>query len=475
MISARRILRIFSLTLVALLVLPATGSAATVDRDPRLHTDRPDPGVGPLDLRAVALGQRGTEMVLRFATAGEWEPSQLSPLEGRALCVKLFYGSLRTPRSRICVYDKGEGFSGLTYSRLDPFGGIVENRTISATVYRFDKRSFRAVFEPSSVNLGQGRYSWQAESTWSCAPPSCSDLAPDRGPAPGQIKPLSEPRCFGAASRNPRHRCSSPALRLSVMPTPADAALTPNARCSIVSMRVPYTCQFGVRAAIANREIALVGDSHAAHWRGALEVVAQARQWRGFSLTRSGCPFSTAPPRLEKARSRSCMAWRRAVRSWFTKHPKVQTVFVSHLATSAVRPPKGKSAATHQIDSYMRAWRWLPKTVRQIIVLRDTPFSTENTPLCVERAMRRRKPAGQACAISRGRALRRDRAAIAARRDRSGRVHLVDLTHHMCSKRNCFPVIGGVLVHKDATHITSLFAGTLGPFLLKRVARLLGR
>lgn len=473
MIAARRILRIFSLTLVAL-VLPATSVAATPDRDPRLHADGVDAGGSPLDLRGVSLGQRGTEMVLRFATAGDWEPSQLSPVAGGALCVKLFYGTLRSPRSRICVYDKGEGFSGLAYSRLDPFGGVVENRIISASIYRFDKRSFRAVFEPSSANLGQGRYSWQAESTWSCAPAAtCSDLAPDRGPAPAQIKPLAEPRCFGAASRNPRYRCSSPALRLSVIPTPADAALTPNARCSIVSMRVPYTCQFGVRAAIANREIALVGDSHAAHWRGALEVVAQARQWRGFSLTRSGCPFSTAPPRLEKARSQSCMAWRRAVRSWFTRHPKVRTVFVSHLATSGVRPPRGRSAASYQVESYMRAWRSLPRTVRQIIVLRDTPYSTDNTPLCVERAMRKRKPAGQVCAISRGRALRRDRAAIAARRDRSGRVHLVDLTRHMCSSRRCFPVVGGVLVHKDATHITSLFAGTLGPFLLQRVARLL--
>lgn len=475
MIAAPRILRIFSLTFVAL-VLPASGLAATPDRDPRLHADRADSAGSPLDLRAVSLGQSGTELVLRFATYGEWEPSQLSSAEGRALCVRLFYGTLRTPRSRICVYDKGRGFSGLTYSRLDPFGGSVENRRINASIYRFDKRSFRAVFEPSTVNLGQGRYSWQAESAWSCAPgPPCTDLAPDRGPVPARISPLAEPRCFGAASRNPRQRCWNPKLRLAVMPTPADAALSPNARCAIVSMRVPYTCQFGVRAAIAEREVALLGDSHAAHWRGALEVVAQARRWRGFSLTRSGCPFSRASPRLEKARRQSCQDWRRAVRSWFTRHPKVQTVFVSQLASARVRTPRGRNGEAYQIQGYTRAWRWLPKTVRQIIVLRDTPYSTDNSPLCVERAMRRRRPAGISCAISRSKALRRDRAAIAARRDRSRRVHLFDLTRHMCSPRRCFPVVGGALVHKDATHMTSLFAGTLGPFLLQRVSRLLGR
>ncbi len=473
MLAARRILRIFSLTLVAF-VLPASSLAAAPERDPPLHADPVDARASPLDLRAASLGQRGTELVLRLATTREWEPSDLTSAAGRALCVKLFYGTLRTPRSRICVYDKGEGLSGLTYSRLDPFGAPVENRIISASVYRFDKRSFRAVFEPSSANLNQGRYSWQAESTWSCAPvATCDDLAPDRGPAEAQIRPLAEPRCFGAAARNPRYRCSNRDLRLAVMPTPAEAALTPNARCAIVSMRTPYSCQFGVRAAIANREVALVGDSHAAHWRGALEVVAQARRWRGFSLTRSGCPFSTATPALPKARRASCQDWRRAVREWFTRHPNVQTVFVSQLASAGVAGGRGRNRGEQKIRGYIRAWRLLPSTVRQIIVLRDTPYSTADSPLCVERAMRRRRPAGTDCAIPRSSALRSDAAASATRRDRSPRVHLIDLTRHMCSPRLCFPVVGGVLVHKDATHITPLFAGTLGPFLLQRVARLL--
>ncbi|MEA2194433.1 MAG: hypothetical protein QOG42_867, partial [Solirubrobacteraceae bacterium] len=59
------------------------------------------------------------------------------------------------------------------------------------------------------------------------------------------------------------------------------------------------------------------------------------------------------------------------------------------------------------------------------------------------------------------------------RRGHDPRVHLIDLTKFMCGPRLCYPVVGGVLVHKDKTHITPLFAGTLGPFLLQRVSRLL--
>ncbi len=467
------VLRIFSFAFVALLLSISDAAAEAPDRDPRTYFDAADAPASPLDLRAVSFGQRGTELLLRFRTAREWQPSDLAAA-GHALCVQVFYGKLTTPRARLCIVDRGENRPALAYSRLDPFGGSVENRIISATMSRYDAVSFSAAFEPSSANLGQGPFRWSAWSDWSCAEAAaCADRVPDSGTIASVVQPLAEPRCFGAASRNPRNRCTNGALRLAVVPTPSDALLQPNARCSIVSLRIPYTCQFGVRTAVANRTVALIGDSHAAHWRGALEVVAQARGWRGFSLTRSGCPFSAALPDLAKARRESCSDWRRAVRRWFTRHPEVRTVFVSQLSGVGVRAPKGVKRREHQIRGFIRAWRALPRTVRQIIVLRDVPFSSANTPICVEQAMRARKRAGPACALPRSRALRRDAAAIAARRPYTARVHVIDLTQAMCSRRLCFPVVGGVLVHKDKTHLTSLFAGTLGPLLAGRVDRLL--
>lgn len=471
--AAGRILRIFSFALVALL-LPSAAHAATVSRGPAPHADQPDVPASPLDIRSVAFGQRGTDLVLRVTTARDWDPAALAPGSGAVLCLKLFYGRLRTPRSRICVFDRGQNSAGLAYARLDPFGQVVENRIISADIARPDRRSLEAVFEPSAANLRQGRFSWQAESSWACAGGDpCRDLAPDRGNVIARLRPLAEPRCLGAASRNPRFRCINSALRLAVMPPPAEAVLSPNARCTIISVTVPYTCQFGVRATVARRTVALVGDSHAAHWRGAVEVAAQARRWRGFSLTRSGCPLSTAPPDLPRARRESCARWRRAVRRWFTRHPEVQTVFVSQLAGLDVRVPKGRDREEYAIQGYLRAWRSLPRTVRQIIVLRDTPVTTVRASICVQQAVLDRRAPGNACAFSRRRAVRPDLAAVAARRPGMPRVHVIDLTRHMCSPRLCYPVVGGVLVHKDKTHMTPLFAGTLGPFLLRKVARLL--
>lgn len=458
------------------MVLPASAGAATPNRDPAPHSDRADAIDSPLDLRSVTFGQRGTQLIWKVTTAGKWQISQLSPIEGRALCVKFFYGNLPTERSRICVFSAGEEKAGLTYARLDPFGGVVSNSIVPAQIKRADDYSFSAIFDPAAANLSQGRYSWQVLSEWSCGPEqACSDLSPDGGNVIAQIKPLAEPPCFGAASRNPRYRCRNPALNLAVLPAPADAVLSPNAPCAIVSQKVPYTCQFGVRAAIADRTIALVGDSHAAHWRGAIEVVAQARRWRGYSITRSGCPLSTAQPDLEKTRRNSCTRWRNAVISWFRQHPQVRTVFVSQLAGLDVRAPRGRSEREYAVQGYLKAWRRLPKTVRQIIVLRDTPVTRDDTSLCVQRAAAAKKRAGTACAFSRSVAVRRDPAAVAARRKgHDRRVHVIDLTPFMCSTKLCFPVVGGVLVHKDKTHLTPLFAGTLGPFVLQRVSKMFG-
>jgi hypothetical protein len=471
--AAGRILRLFSCAL-AVLAVSATSAAAAPNREPQPHADGADAGASPLDLRAVTFGQRGTQLVLRIVTAGEWDPAELAA-PGRALCIDLFYGSLPSPRSRVCVFGDAAGEAALSYTRLDPFGNSVSAGFLPAAVSRADKRSVEAVFNPSAVNLGLGRYSWQALSTWSCEPAAgCDDRSPDTGNVIAQISPLAEPPCFGAASRNPRFRCVNPELRLSVVPTPDEALLTANAPCNIVSRTLPYTCEFGVTAPAAERTVALIGDSHATHWRAALEVVAQARSWRGYSLTRPGCPLSLATPDIDRARRVSCTRWRKAVFAWFGRHPKVRTVFVSQLAGVGVRAPRGRNHDEHNIQGFIRAWRRLPRTVREIIVLRDTPVARETTPDCVTRAIRRKRPAGPACAIPRRLAIRRDHAAIAAVRRGTARVHLIDFTRFMCSPKLCYPVVGGVLVHKDITHLTPLFASTLGPFLLSSVNRMYG-
>ena len=295
-------------------------------------------------------------------------------------------------------------------------------------------------------------------------------------PAPVAKTPVSPPRCFGAAARSPGARpCANPSLRHSVVPSPAIARTLPNSPCTTIAV-APPVCAFGDDAVDAQDTIAIVGDSHAGGLRGAVATVAHAHGWQGLSMTHSSCPLSTAVRALpDPELFRRCADWKTQVFAWFQHHPEVHTVFVAGLSGgSGVLPAGGQSRFATAVAGYIGAWNALPPTVRHIVVIRDTPKVRHTTAACVERAMALRRDAGAACAVSRSGALDPDALVVAATQMRSPRVQVVDLTSVFCSARHCFPVIGGALVFRDVTHLTAVFAATLGPFLEQQVDALMG-
>jgi hypothetical protein len=285
------------------------------------------------------------------------------------------------------------------------------------------------------------------------------------------------PRCFGAAARDARHPCRNPALARMVVPTPRDARQRLNAPCSLRRDGPLSVCEFAAPAAGAASAIALVGDSHAAHWRAALDPVARARGWHGLSLVLSGCPLSKAARALRPAaRFVGCVRWKRQVFAWFRRHPEVRIVFVSQLSGgTGVRPSGGRSEFATAMAGYVAAWQALPRTVRHVVVIRDSPKDELTTAGCLERALARHSPAGERCATARARRLDPDPAADAARRLRSPRVRVIDLTRFFCDRLRCYPVVGGALVHKDVTHLTAVYVATLAPYLGRAVDTVLGR
>jgi hypothetical protein len=265
----------------------------------------------------------------------------------------------------------------------------------------------------------------------------------------------------------------NPKLTFSVKPLPSVAELELGDGCTTKERTaIFWVCALGP-AQGAVRKFALVGDSHAGHWRAALSSLAYAARWRGYSITRAGCPLTTAVPDLVPALRAQCLAWNRRVRVWLTEHPEVNLVFISEHSGAGVVVPKGQDQVAAKVAGYTAAWAALPPTVEHIIVIRDTPLNTSRTLGCVERAIARHQQPGVVCAVPRSFAVRPDPEVAAADRLASKRVQVADLTPFLCNPRFCPPVIGGVLVHKDVNHLTSEFSATLGPFLLREVERLM--
>jgi hypothetical protein len=224
------------------------------------------------------------------------------------------------------------------------------------------------------------------------------------------------PYCFGAAARDPRHPCHNPALRSIVVPTPVEAEKLPNAPCRITErdqrLRV---CAFGVAPTRARTTVAVVGDSHASHWRPALDAVAQARRWRGLSITRTGCAFSLATPDVVPRARTHCTQWKHQVLGWFDRHPEVGMVVVAAHAGAGVLAPPGRDPFAVKRDGYAAAWRALPRSVHRIVVIRDTPRMRGGTLDCVQEAMSDgERSVGAECAVPRSLALQPDPQVAAA-------------------------------------------------------------
>jgi hypothetical protein len=280
------------------------------------------------------------------------------------------------------------------------------------------------------------------------------------------------PKCFGATARDPERPCFNPTR--TVTPTLEEVeplALEPGAAGCDPGVVAGACVWGGADAAHSTRNIALVGDSHAYHWRGALALVAQVKRWAAYSIDAGGCFFSD----VVAAFIPECVpTFYNPVLNWFRAHPEVDTVFVTSNADTPVAVPEGQTYTDYKAGGFERAWRALPKTVKHIIVLRDTTITTQETFDCVARvaAAPSGRP-GPSCPLARSIAIREDTGVAAVKALHNKRYQYIDLTRYLCGARDCYPVIGGVRVNGDIYgHLNVTFSRTLGPYLLRAIRKL---
>ena len=479
--ATRRLAAAIAAVATAALVAGAGGSAATgidaaAGADPAGHFDPPE-RTTPLDVFGARFGQTASaDLSLSLRTYEPWEPQQVAPSPQSGLCVWLRNDAASTPGGRLCVVPSARATSGvgLRYTALDHDGNRVGIRELPSDVRRPRPTMISARFPPAQLRLVPGLYHWHVSSVSG----GIEDRLPDIGELPLEIAlstaPAAHAQCFGAASRDPRHACDNRRLRHAVVPTPDEAVTSPNSPCTPLELSdLVGPCEFGLPAADARFTVALVGDSHASHWRAAIENVAQRKRWRGISITRTGCPLSHVEPAIEpESRRLDCLRWNLEVPKWFRRHPDVHTVFVvGHFAAEIVnRGARDELAA--KVAGYTAAWEALPASVTRIIVIRDTPLVGNDTFDCVRHAIARDRNAGHACAVARKNVLRTDAAVVAADRLSSDRVKVIDMSRFFCGTKRCYPVIGGALVYKDDQHMTEIFATTLGPYLQRAIGHL---
>ena len=149
----------------------------------------------------------------------------------------------------------------------------------------------------------------------------------------------AHPRCFGAAARDPRAPVHQPdAAATGRADADRGAQARRNAPCTLD--RAPTARCTSARSARRRRPkatVALIGDSHASHWRAALDFVARAQRLaRALAHAHELPALQGDPRRSPSPTARSCTRWNAATCcSGSAAHPEVAHVFVSQLSGGA--------------------------------------------------------------------------------------------------------------------------------------------
>ena len=265
--------------------------------------------------------------------------------------------------------------------------------------------------------------------------------------------------CFGGPAMENRARCPEAVTAQPLVPVgKADApwAAQPGCRGTGSDPSV-LTCFWG--KGTPSRVVALIGDSHAEHWRGALHRIARARNWQVIEMYAGGCPATAARSVIFEKRSRdgeACRTWTNKVTARLSALAPDDIITSAYVRENVFDPVDSGPAGFEQV------WRqWL--TFSRVTVLRDTPtMDRRNAPQCL--AVNAGKPL--ACANPRSRVLVDDDMMRAARQ-MSGEVNLVDLSDYFCDASRCYAVIGGASVYYDYDHMSLQFSKTLASALLR--------
>jgi len=230
-------------------------------------------------------------------------------------------------------------------------------------------------------------------------------------------------------------------------------------------------CSFGDRQ--SSKTILLFGDSHAAQWFPPLERIASAKSWHLVTLTKSGCPAADVPIfNYQLGRSMpECTAWRKAALKRISELKPTLVVIGSSTIYLNNGPNNTGISESRWRDGTRETLLSLNSMGLQTLLIGNSPRMGFDVPICLSRLIRHRS---LSCAVSRSVAL--PAGASKAEIQAAGgidRVSSLELSDQICDNNTCPPVLNGMVLYRDADHLTASFAETLAPQMEVRITPLM--
>jgi hypothetical protein len=216
--------------------------------------------------------------------------------------------------------------------------------------------------------------------------------------------------------------------------------------------------------------VALVGDSHAAHWFPALADIAERQGWRLVSITKSACPWVDTPTRAGQLRRRytECEAWRTQAMDEIDRvNPGLVILANSHHRTY-VESAEWQAGAQRSLNRVRH-------NGALAVVLRDTAWPGFDVPKCLARAEHRGASLIEACRFSMQQSLRSMTAINVAERRAVDSVEgsaWLDMTGVVCPSDPCPVFEDGIVRFSDHSHLSARYAMQLARDIERELLRL---
>jgi hypothetical protein len=232
-------------------------------------------------------------------------------------------------------------------------------------------------------------------------------------------------------------------------------------------------CTFGSRE--GRQTVVVMGDSHAAQWFPALNDIALERNVRLVLLLKQGCPAAVLTVINVNTRKQydECDLWReKAIARISEMRPAVVIVSQYQAYASEERRNQWPDPMAEWRDGHRRLFQKLEPSGARAVLLLDSPQPDQDIPVCLSRRARNGYFKNSSCDILRAAAFPNPEIAAgqqsAARA--AGNADVIDMTPSFCDGSRCDAVRNGIIVYRDANHLTSSYTRYLKPILLSRLS-----
>jgi hypothetical protein len=212
-----------------------------------------------------------------------------------------------------------------------------------------------------------------------------------------------------------------------------------------------YPCQL-VEPPRAARRVLLIGDSVAAQWTPALEVVSRRRDWHLTTLTKAGCPIVDV--RIYYARIGreyfECEAWRNLVAGYINRE-RFDLVIVGSAATYDLTPQQWQ-LGTHSFLAKIH------RAAGTIVLVTPTPVLPFDALDCLLTLDGLAADNLDRCSVARSDAEDIEvSSALKLAAESFSNVRQADFNPLVCPSNRCTVVRHGQLVYRDKVHLNVSF------------------